>query len=207
MKNDIKSFAQTLLNSAAPALPVQARELPAAIYLAETLFADKTDKAGKPYIGHLQRVAGGVRDDLKPAAFMHDLIEDIEGWTFDDLKEIGFSDYTLDAIRAVTKIDGGHEPYFDAMQRVGLTPQAIPLKRSDLKDNSNIFRFENKPLMRDFERVTKYFFADKYLADIESGKTAPGTPVRDWMAQKPETLQDFALVEKESSPKLKTPGA
>lgn len=192
-KEDIKARAREILLGTG-----KKNELGAAIYLAETLFESRVDKAGKPYVGHLQRVASGVPDPLKPAAYLHDTVEDIAGWNFQDLKDIGFGDFTVSAIRAVTK-QSEEEPYFDAMVRVGLTPHAIPLKRSDLRDNSNLLRLDRKPLAKDFERVTKYFLADKYLEDIQEGRALSGTPFAQWMSEKPENLRDDALVKKETA--------
>jgi hypothetical protein len=181
----------------------------AALHLATALFEGVTDKAGKPYIGHLLRVRDGLRglfqeaaadrrESLQVIALLHDVIEDISGWTYEDLADIGFDAFEIDGIRAVTKQSEG-EPYFDAMVRVGLTPQAIPSKRSDLRDNSDISRFSRLPRAADFERLTKYFLADKYLESIEAGKTAPGTPFGAWMAAQPDAMQDWHLFEKYSS--------
>ena len=49
-------------------------------------FEGKVDKAGKPYINHLMRVANGVlgnsliRENLTVIALLHDLLEDTD-WT------------------------------------------------------------------------------------------------------------------------------
>ena len=177
-------------------------EYHAANFLVSILFANIQDKAGAPYYGHLARVAAGVPDHVKPAALMHDLVEDIPGWSFDDLKTIGFSDRTIAAVRAVTKDEANDEKYFDAMERVGRNADAVYIKRSDLKDNANLFRLNRLPLQKDFNRVAKYFLADKYLADIQGHKTAPGTSFHEWMQSKPADLQNQALLKKESSPKF-----
>lgn len=191
-KESIKQTAKNILE-------VEGK-LSAAEYLARTLFDGRTDKAGAPYIGHLQRVAGGVADPaIKPAAWLHDLIEDIPGWGYDDLRDIGFEDFEIDAIRAVTKISDD-EPYFEAIMRVGRTQQAIPIKRSDLYDNSDLRRLNRLPTEKDIERVRKYCLARQYLADIESGKIQPGADFRTWMASQPAQMQDAALLEKETAP-------
>ena len=55
-------------------------------------FDGKTDKAGKPYIGHLTRVASNVlgnsniRELLTTIALLHDLVEDTD-WTEEDLRK------------------------------------------------------------------------------------------------------------------------
>lgn len=40
------------------------------------LFKDKTDKGGKPYFGHLIRVAENVKPQFARIAFCHDVIEE-----------------------------------------------------------------------------------------------------------------------------------
>ena len=198
-KDEMKATASDIIRTN----PVDG-QIKAAEFLIETLFKDAIDKAEKPYTGHLYRVADGVPDKLKPAALLHDLVEDVEGWNFQDLTDIGFDDYTVDAIRAVTKKAEG-EPYFDAIERVGMTPHSIPLKRSDLKDNSNLFRFERLPMHWDFVRVTKYFLADKYLQDVEAGIAKSGTNFVEWMKSKPENMHEWNLVSTETSSKAALP--
>ncbi len=190
-------MAASILASATQDGQVEA-EIKAAKFLTTFLFKHEVDKAGKPYTGHLYRVAQGVPKKLKAAAYMHDLVEDIDGWDFDDLKDIGFSDYTIDAVRAVTKKAEG-EKYFEAMERVGKTPHAIPVKRSDLRDNANLLRLTKGPGLKDFNRVTKYFLADKYLEDIELGQIKPGTKFREWLATKPQSFQFDEIVNKETA--------
>lgn len=195
-KDDLKSAASYILHTDDNTLYIA--EQKAALFLVRKLFADVKDKAGAPYLGHLYRVTSGVSDDrVKAAALMHDLIEDIDGWTFEDLRDIGFSENTIQRVRAVTKQDG--EKYFDAMVRVGETYDAIAIKRSDLKDNSNLFRLNHLPLQKDFNRVSKYFLADKYLEAVQNRQIPQGTPFADWMRAQPKELQDFELLKKETS--------
>ncbi|HEY8189647.1 MAG TPA: hypothetical protein VIF12_03115 [Micavibrio sp.] len=183
-------------------------QLESARYLAEFLFADKKDRGGKPYFGHLERVAQGIDDArIKPIGYLHDLIEDIEGWTYDDLRLIGFDDFIVDGVQAVTKTND-HVPYFDEMVRVGLTPQAIPVKKSDLTDNSNLSRLGHAPAEKDIERVHKYKLAYDYLSDVEAGKTAPGTRFGDWMHEQSPEKQDWEMLRKYSAqnPPVLNPG-
>lgn len=185
------------VKKAAKSIFIQKGALSAASYLAETLFEGMTDKAGALYTGHLQRVAHGVPDyHIKPIAFMHDIIEDIEGWEREDLTDIGFDDFTTDGVVGVTR--NQDEPYFDFIIRCGQTPQSIPVKRSDLKDNGNIFRMPGLPTETDIERLKKYHISDRYLADIEYGSIKPGTPMTDYMIMNPQ-LRDMELLKQHSS--------
>jgi hypothetical protein len=186
-KEAIKGHAAALLRDEGP--------IEAAHYLVRVLFANKTDGAGKPYLGHLERVAANIADPrIKPIGLMHDLVEDIPGWTFQDLEDVGFGDFIVEGVRAVTKADT--DPYFDEMVRVGLTPQAIPVKRADLHDNSNPLRLSGIPTDKQVERTRKYYLAWHYLGDIESGKFQPGTPFATWMAAQPPEKRDMILLRK-----------
>ena len=190
-KETLKNNARRILNDKGGSLAE--REELAATYLVEVLFADIRDKAGAPYLGHLYRVAGGVGPALKAAALMHDLLEDIPGWTAEDLAEIGFSARTIKAVQAVTKKPGG-EKYFDAMMRLSHNSDGIEIKRSDLRDNSNLLRLTRLPNIKDFNRVAKYFLADKYLQDVQEKNCAPGTNVLEWMQTKPNEQQSAYIV-------------
>ena len=120
-------------------------------------FEGKTDKAGKPYIGHLIRVASNVlgnsniREFLTTIALLHDLIEDTD-WSEKDLRK-EFPDEVVDAVIALTKVDGqNYETYINNLISNKL---AIHVKLSDLKDNMDVTRL---PELGDYElkRLKKY---------------------------------------------------
>lgn len=176
-------------------------EVQAALYLAETLFEGYQDKSGAPYIQHVFRVASGI-----PAggalyykryvvALLHDVLEDIPGWGARDLKRVGFEEDIIDAIISLTHPDK-QTPYFNDIVRAGLNPLALPVKRSDLRDNSNVLRLDHLPTEADLERLMKYFLSDKYLESIEKGQSAQGTCFATWMRAQPEHLQDEELLAK-----------
>jgi (p)ppGpp synthase/HD superfamily hydrolase len=120
-------------------------------------FDGKTDKAGKPYIGHLTRVASNVlgnsniRELLTTIALLHDLVEDTD-WTEEDLRK-EFPDEVVDAVIALTKVEGqNYETYINNLISNKL---AIHVKLSDLKDNMDVTRL---PELGDYElkRLKKY---------------------------------------------------
>lgn len=120
-------------------------------------FDGKTDKAGKPYIGHLIRVASNVlgnsdiREFLTTIALLHDLIEDTD-WTEEDLRK-EFPDEVVDAVIALTKVEGqNYETYINNLISNKL---AIHVKLSDLEDNMDVTRL---PELGDYElkRLKKY---------------------------------------------------
>ncbi|MEC8664552.1 MAG: hypothetical protein VXY16_03680 [Pseudomonadota bacterium] len=177
-------------------------QLAAARFLAQTLFAGIQELGGAPYFGHLERVANGAGPEERDMAigYMHDLVEDIDGWEFEDVEDIGFDDYVMQGLRAVTKDD--NDPYYDEMVEVGKVPQGTQVKRSDLRDNTNVLRLGRVPTTTDIERTRKYFLAWKYLTDVDSGVTERGTPFVKWMQSKPAEMQDWELVQKYSTEPL-----
>ena len=107
--------------------------------LAARLHNNKVDKAGQPYIGHLQRVADTVKrsggsESQVEAAWLHDSVEDTDA-TIEDLASWGVSSETIKLIAALTHREG--ESRTDYLGRVIATPQAILIKLADNHDNSD----------------------------------------------------------------------
>lgn len=95
---------------------------------------------GKPYFDtHVTRVAQRAfsRDCTEEqylAAWLHDVKEDHpEHWSEEVLKGYGVNRLTFDIVDAVTKRKG--ENYFDFIQRIIRTPEAILVKIADIQDN------------------------------------------------------------------------
>ena len=95
---------------------------------------------GKSYFGtHVTRVAAcvfirQVNEDQYIAAWLHDVKEDHpDQWDVDVLKEMGVSDKSIEIVDALSKKDG--ENYFDFIQRITKTPEAIIVKIADITDN------------------------------------------------------------------------
>jgi len=134
----------------------------------EKAFAEKVDKAGSPYIGHLFRVTEKIRDnyeydyELIQAAFCHDLLEDIPMWTPEKLDEY-VSPRVVKLVDTLSKKD--YESYDDYIKRVALNNDAIKIKLADLEDNMNISRL---PVLtdKDIERIKKYHKYYNYLKSI-----------------------------------------
>lgn len=125
--------------------------------LLSKVFENKTDRAGKPYIEHLERVAQFFIDpDLKEIALLHDLIEDSPI----ELKDIDASPRVREALALLTK---GDSPYEDYITQISKNKDAAKVKISDLLDNMNTNRL-NGPLSEiDKERCIKYAMAYIYL--------------------------------------------
>lgn len=124
--------------------------------LVNYLFNNKYDKDGKPYIHHLSRVSFSMSEfgtDGMIAGLLHDVVEDIDGMTFEDLKEFGIPEIVIDAIRFVTKEKNTRElskeeklkiynNKIDSIINSG-NILAINLKYNDMKDNYDKERLKN----------------------------------------------------------------
>ena len=96
---------------------------------------DIKDKEGKPYINHLLKVAESLdTEEEKIVGLLHDLVEDTDA-TFDELKELNFSDNIIDSLKLLTKLE--EESYSEYIDRIissdNLT--AIKVKVKDMEHN------------------------------------------------------------------------
>lgn len=103
-----------------------------ALALARDAFAGITRWDGTPYLGHLERVAAGVPDRLKPAALLHDIIEDT-GETAAGLVAKGIDPRTAEIVEIVSRRDG--ETYAEFIERIALDVDAVEVKLADIHDN------------------------------------------------------------------------
>jgi guanosine-3',5'-bis(diphosphate) 3'-pyrophosphohydrolase len=77
-----------------------------AIQLSAKAHEGQVDKAGQPYIIHPIRVMLRVEDDSERiAAILHDIVEDTD-ITLDNLTSAGFSKEIVEAVKALTKLEG-----------------------------------------------------------------------------------------------------
>ena len=132
--------------------------------LVSYLFKDKKDKAGEPYLGHLIRVSDRLlMGDAKVAALLHDVVEDIDDISFDDLKDLGFSDSIVDIVKIVTKDKSKGISYHDWIGEIIATGNvdAIKVKYSDMMDNFSLDRL-NK-----LDEETKRHLISKYKDEVE----------------------------------------
>ena len=120
------------------------------IYTAETKKAlklcfdahkNQTDKSGLPYVFHPFHLAEQMEtEETVVAALLHDVVEDTE-YTFDDLREMGFSENVISALMLLT-----HDPATDYMEYVAeikKNPIAKAVKLADLRHNSDLSRLDN----------------------------------------------------------------
>jgi (p)ppGpp synthase/HD superfamily hydrolase len=126
-----------------------------ALQIVQAAFHDKVDKAGVPYIQHLERVHLPFLADeqLASIALLHDLLEDCPEWTAERLAQ-HFPERVVAAVVCLTKIEG--EPYEAYLQRVASNPDARAVKIADLQDNIRLERLNRPPNAEDLARVEKY---------------------------------------------------
>jgi hypothetical protein len=183
-KEQIKAIAKHMLSANSAGETDQAywyRQLATARWLAHTLFVDKRWGA-YPYPYHLEQVASEQRTRWgEVAGWLHDLVEDIDGWELEDLEEIGFNVKVLNIVDHVTKRDG--EKYFEAVARCGEDLDSASLKMDDNARNSQMHEYHRFPDQRQHHRADKYWISRRYLQDRVEGRCAPGTPVIVWATQ------------------------
>lgn len=114
---------------------------------------DQVDKSGLPYVFHPFHLAEQMTDELSTvAALLHDVVEDTP-YTLPDLREMGFPEEVLEALRLLTHDDG--TPYLDYVARLKDHPIARAVKLADLRHNGDLTRLDFVDA-RALERVEKY---------------------------------------------------
>lgn len=104
-----------------------------AVRIATNAHRGQTGKDGRPYIEHCERVAMRVEPALRPIAYLHDVIEKSDGWTFERLRLDAFPEDVIGAVDALTKRSGEEDEA--CVRRAAANPLALPVKKADLEDN------------------------------------------------------------------------
>ena len=96
--------------------------------------AEQVDKAGEPYVDHLERVALRVDPEEQAAAWLHDALEDTD-LKEKDLLEAGISRATIASVVTLTRRAG--EKYADYIERTAGSGDrtARAVKTADLQDH------------------------------------------------------------------------
>jgi len=135
-----------------------------AIHIATNGHHGQFDKAGNPYILHpfaVMAILNTNDEELQCVALLHDVIEDTKT-TFQDLRDAGFSDRVIAAVRLVTKMPG--QTYEEYKEAVFSNTDAMRVKIADLTHNSDIRRLKGIS-EKDIERMTKY---QKFYLEIQA---------------------------------------
>ncbi|WP_404941408.1 HD domain-containing protein [Pseudomonas danubii] len=135
-----------------------------AIAIAARAHAGQVDKGGAPYILHPLRVMLRLSEPREQlVAVLHDVIED-SPVTLEQLRGEGFSEEVLQALAALTKVEG--EDYSVFIRRAAQNPLARRVKRADLAENSDLSRIP-EPSEDDRRRLEKYRQAIEYLDSLD----------------------------------------
>ena len=90
----------------------------------------------------------------KIVGVLHDVVEDSEDWDFDRLREEGFAEDIISALKSVTK-QSDAENYEAFIERAGRNQIGRNVKIADIKDNLDVTRIG--PLKeKDLLRINKY---------------------------------------------------
>ena len=134
-----------------------------AIEIAASAHSTQKDKGGSPYILHPIRVMMSLNtEEEKIVGVLHDVVEDSEDWDFDRLREEGFAEDIISALKSVTK-QSDAEHYEAFIERTGRNQIGRNVKIADIKDNLDVTRIG--PLKeKDLLRINKYKNALSKLA-------------------------------------------
>jgi (p)ppGpp synthase/HD superfamily hydrolase len=138
--------------------------------IAASAHAGQVDKAGKPYVGHVRRVASYVdpgNTDAVVAALLHDVIEDT-GITAAELADRGIPALAIEAVELLSRRKD--QPPAEYYQLIRDHAIAREVKLADLADNTDPARLATLS-EADQERLTrKYANAYEALgADFNDG--------------------------------------
>lgn len=102
--------------------------------LAYRAHAGQVDKAGRPYIEHVARVAAAVSDDpeAEVVAWLHDVLEDCE-WLAAEI--YAMPEWIIEAVEALTRSCYNDPKNYYPIIRT--CPRALRVKLADIADNSS----------------------------------------------------------------------
>lgn len=136
--------------------------------LVEHLFLGRTDKAGLPYITHLERVRDKFQDSfLRTIALLHDVVEDTTV-TFQDLEQIGFSGSYIEVLSLLTR--DKKLSYHEYISRIihSKNKKALLVKIADMEDNMSDVRLKR------LDEVVRNYLLEKYSSQMVRLKEAKG---------------------------------
>ena len=134
-----------------------------AIQIAVEAHAGAKDRGGKAYILHpISVMMRCETDEEKIVAILHDVVEDTD-WTFDSLREEGFTETIIEALKTVTK-HSEDEDYDEFIQRSLKNEIGRKVKIADLRENLDVTRI-GELTDKDVERINKYKRALKTLTE------------------------------------------
>jgi (p)ppGpp synthase/HD superfamily hydrolase len=141
---------------------LQQKQLAKAIQIAATAHVGHFDKGDNAYILHPLSVMNGLESkdpEVMQIAVLHDVIEDCPEWTLDRLRGEGFSNRVLIGLSFMSKTEedlkAGDEGYYAYIRRMFQNIDAVLVKMSDIRDNSQVTRLKGLR-EKDQKRMVKY---------------------------------------------------
>ena len=132
-----------------------------AIQIAVDAHAGAKDRGGRAYILHpISVMMRCETDEEKIVAILHDVVEDTD-WTFEALREEGFTETIIEALKTVTK-QSEDEDYDKFIKRSLKNEIGSKVKIADLRENLDVTRI-GELNEKDVERINKYKRALKTL--------------------------------------------
>lgn len=185
-----------------------ARLLPKAEAMARHYHEGQTDKAGQPYIRHVQAVADQLDDlEQKITAWLHDLCEDTPV-TPQLLLEEDFTPRIVQAVQVLTKPKG--MDYYEYIRAVRRDSIARAVKMADLNHNMDLSRLpqvSQQDLARreKYQRAFEYLNLEKELPEREPPQDQAFSPTMEvFRAVSREAVQGRKLPHGVSHPVLRT---
>ena len=118
----------------------------------------QTDMAGRPYTEHLERVARPFSypafPDAETVAWLHDVVEDTP-CTLEDLEVLGFTWPVLDAVQAITQLQGEDLDVYWARVKGNALARVVKVK-GDIPDNADPKRLDFLPPHLQEKLTAKY---------------------------------------------------
>jgi (p)ppGpp synthase/HD superfamily hydrolase len=136
--------------------------------LAHRAHAGQVDKAGRPYIEHVARVAAAVsgNPEDEAVAWAHDIIEDCSSEFDDELFE-GFPEDVYECVYTLSRDSiTSDEDYYYSIRR---HPLALRVKLADIADNADESRLALLDKATADRLRRKYAKALKALTEHEAG--------------------------------------
>lgn len=108
-------------------------------WLAEEAHATQTDKAGRPYIEHVARVAAAVAGDdtAEMVAWLHDVLEDQPAFATNVML---FPQAVVEAVFDLTRGVNKSEAFY--YWNIRQSPLSLKVKLADIADNSDEARLD-----------------------------------------------------------------
>ena len=139
-----------------------------AIALASQAHVEQREKSGAPYIMHPLRLMLRMETEAEMiVAILHDVVEDTP-WTFDQLRNEGFSEEVIAALDCVTR--RSTETYEQFVDRARDNAIARKVKLADLEDNMDLRRLPDLT-PKSLDRMKKYH--DAWLSLRAAERVSP----------------------------------